>query len=59
MDKNIQLILAHLAPAANWEDEEKATNELNLLREEFRKRLYSEKGAKLIEQEMDGGRFGP
>ena len=54
MDKNIELILAQSAPPANWEDEEKATNDLELLREEFRKRLYSERGAKLVGQEKNG-----
>ncbi len=54
MDKNIELILAQSAPPANWEDEEKATNDLDELREEFRKRLYSERGARLISQESNG-----
>ena len=54
MDKNTELILAQSAPPANWEDEEKATNDLELLREEFRKRLYSERGAKLVGQEGNG-----
>ncbi len=54
MDKNTELILAQSAPPANWEDEEKATNDLDELREEFRKRLYSERGAKLISQKRNG-----
>jgi hypothetical protein len=54
MDKNTELILAQSAPPANWEDEDKATNDLEMLREEFRKRLYSERGAKLIVQERNG-----
>ncbi len=54
MDKNTELILAQSSPPANWEDEEKATNDLALLREEFRKRLYSERGARLISQERNG-----
>ena len=54
MDKNSELILAQAPPLANWEDEEKATNDLELLREEFRKRLYSERGAKLMGQERNG-----
>jgi len=56
MDKNTELILAQSAPPANWEDEEKATNDLDELREEFRKRLYSERGARLISQERNGER---
>lgn len=58
MDKNTELILAHSAPPANWEDEEKATNDLGVLREEFRKRLYSERGARLLSQERNRGRDG-
>ena len=54
MDKNTELILAQSAPPANWEDEEKATNDLDVLREEFRKRLYSERGARLIGQDRNG-----
>lgn len=54
MDKNTELILAQSASPANWGDEEKATNDLDLLREEFRKRLYSERGARLISQERNG-----
>ena len=51
MDKNMELILAHSAPPLNWEDEEKATNDLEVLREEFRMRLYSERGARLLSRE--------
>jgi hypothetical protein len=54
MDKNTELILAQSAPPANWEDEEKATNDLDLLREEIRQRLYSERGARLLSQERNG-----
>src|SRR5438874_1494516 len=54
MDKNTELSLAHSAPAANWEDEEKATNDLDELGEDFRKRLYAERGARLINQSKSG-----
>jgi hypothetical protein len=53
MDKSTRLILAHAAPPASWEDEEKATNDLGVLREEFRKRLYSERGARLLSPESN------
>jgi hypothetical protein len=54
VDKNTELILAHSAPPANWEDEEKATNDLDELREELRKRLHYERGARLIGQSKSG-----
>ena len=54
MDKNTELILAQSGRPANWEDEEKATYDLDLLREEFRNRLYSERGARLIIQQTNG-----
>ena len=60
MDKNMELILTHSAPPLNWEDEEKATNDLEVLREEFRARLYSERGAGLLgrESNREGDRGG-
>jgi hypothetical protein len=51
MDWNTELNLAHAAPPMQWEDEEKATNELDELREEFRKRCLSECVAGLVSQE--------
>ena len=41
MDPNTELILTKASRTANWEDEEKATNDLEALREEYRKRLYA------------------
>lgn len=41
MDQNTELLLAKASGPIRWEDEEKATNDLELLREEFRRRLYS------------------
>jgi hypothetical protein len=60
MDKNMELILTHSAPPLNWEDEEKATNDLEVLREEFRTRLYSARGARLLSRERnrEGDRGG-
>ena len=54
MDRNMELILTHSAPPLNWEDEEKATNDLDDMREEFRKRLYSERGARLASDAKNG-----
>ena len=41
MDQNTNLLLAKAGEPVRWEDEEKATNDLELLRAEFRSRLYS------------------
>lgn len=41
MDRNSELLLAKAGQAANWEDEEKATNDVAQLAEEFRRRLYA------------------
>ena len=40
MDRNTELLLAKAGQATRWEDEEKATNNLDVLRDEFRRRLY-------------------
>ena len=41
MDQNAELLLARAAQPVRWEDEEKATNDVEQLREEFRLRLYA------------------
>ena len=41
MDENTKLIFANSVKAENWEDGEKVTDDVAILREEFRKRLYS------------------
>jgi hypothetical protein len=41
MDTNTQLILANAARAENWEDREKANDDVATLMEEFDKRLPS------------------
>jgi hypothetical protein len=41
MDQNAELLLARTAQQVRWEDEEKATNDVEQLREEFRRRLYA------------------
>ena len=46
MDQNAELLLARTAQPIRWEDEEKATNDVELLREEFRRRLYANGNAK-------------
>ena len=41
MDQNTELRLSRIALPVRWEDEEKATNDIDQLREEFRRRLYA------------------
>jgi len=40
MDRNTELLLAKAGELTRWEDEEKPTNDVEELREEFRRRLY-------------------
>jgi hypothetical protein len=40
MDPNTRLLLQKAARVQNWEDEEKASYDLDTLREEFQKRLH-------------------
>lgn len=54
MDQNTELLLAKAAPALRWEDEEKATNDVEQLREEFRRRLYGDGGDEGAAREGDG-----
>ena len=44
MDRNTELLLARAAQPLRWEDEDKATNDIEQLREEFRRRLYANGG---------------
>ena len=41
MDQNTELILSRIAQPTRWEDEEKATNDVEQLRAEFCRRLYA------------------
>jgi len=41
MDQNAELLLSRIGQPPRWEDEEKATNDVEQLREEFRRRLYA------------------
>ncbi len=41
MDQNTELFLSRIAQPTRWEDEEKATNDVEQLRAEFRRRLYA------------------
>lgn len=45
MDQNTDLLLSRIAQPARWEDEDKATNDVDQLRAEFRRRLYTEADA--------------
>ena len=42
MDRNTELLLAKAGQTTRWEDEEKSSNNLDVLRDEFRQRLYAE-----------------
>ncbi len=42
MDQNTDLLLSRIAQPTRWEDEEKATNDVDQLRAEFRRRLYAD-----------------
>ena len=42
MDQKADLFLARTGQPTRWEDEEKATNHVEELRREFRRRLYAE-----------------
>jgi hypothetical protein len=53
MDQNTDLLLSRIAQPARWEDEEKATNDVEQLRAEFRRRLYPE--AETATAERKGG----
>ena len=50
MGNNTDLILAKAAKTENWEDREKANDDVEMLRSEFDKRLYSRKAAQTAEQ---------
>lgn len=54
MDPNTELILAKAAPPIRWEDEEKATNDVDELREQFRRRLYGSGEAEGAGRERNG-----
>lgn len=51
MDKNLELILTNAAKAENWEDQEKPTDDVQILQREFDKRLYSRKAQQAAAQE--------
>lgn len=53
MDKNTKLILAATASPARWEDDDKSSNELTQLQNEYRERLYSPKGRELLKSNPD------
>ena len=45
MDRNTELLLVKAGQLTRWEDEDKATNDVRELREEFRRRLYGDTSA--------------
>jgi hypothetical protein len=54
MDRNTELLLAKAGQLTRWEDEEKATNDAEELREEFRRRLYGSGCVKSAAGQADG-----
>ena len=50
MGNNTDLILSKAAKTENWEDREKANDDVEVLRSEFDKRLYSRKAAQAAGQ---------
>lgn len=48
MDQNTELLLSRIAQPPRWEDEEKATNDIEQLRAEFRSRLYADGDATAV-----------
>ena len=54
MDRNTELLLAKAVQLTRWEDEEKATNDVEQLREEFRHRLYGSGCAKTPAKAQNG-----
>jgi hypothetical protein len=55
MENNTDLILSKAAKAENWEDREKANDDVEVLRSEFDKRLYSRKAARGMGQSSPAG----
>jgi hypothetical protein len=54
MDQKAELLLARATQSIRWEDEEKATNDVELLREEFRRRLYANGNAEVAAPGRNG-----
>ena len=54
MDPNTELLLAKAGQPPRWEDEEKATNDVEQLREEFRRRLYGNGSAEAPPEQKNG-----
>jgi hypothetical protein len=54
MDRNTELLLAKAGQLTRWEDEEKATNDVEQLREEFRRRLYGGGAGTSLAEQMKG-----
>ena len=54
MDKNTDLILANAAKVEKWEDQEKPTDDVQILQQEFDKRLHSRKAQQAAGQKKNG-----
>jgi hypothetical protein len=54
MDRNTELLLAQSRQLTRWEDEEKATSDVEELREEFRRLLYGDGCAERTAEQTNG-----
>ena len=54
MDRNTELLLVKAGQLTRWEDEDKATNDVRELREEFRRRLYGDTSAETTAEPVNG-----
>jgi hypothetical protein len=59
MDRNIELLMAKSGEPRRWEDEEKASYNIDLLEAEFRKRLYARDEDRRAEQPTNGSERKP
>jgi len=54
MDRNTELLLVKAGQFTRWEDEDKATNDVRELREEFRRRLYGDSSTEATAEPVNG-----
>lgn len=53
MDETMKLKLRLAPPQPKWEDEEKATNDVKVLREEYRRLLYASESESVPQSKSD------
>lgn len=59
MDRNTELIMGKTGEPRRWEDEEKASYNIELLEAEFRKRLYARDEDRRAEKPTNGSARKP